>query len=1138
MAHESPGARPVQLHVIHDLGGGSAKWLVDFCDADTARTNLVLRPFAHDAAMGAGVALFADPAAEVPLKVWKFAERIEATVPHHAGYAAALREVIEAHGVQGLIVSSLIGHSLEALETGLPTLVVCHDYFPWCPAINLHYGQVCGKCDGARVAECHQDNPDYNPFSGFEPPARIAARERYVELVRRPSVRVVVPSASVAGNLQRLEPRFAQLHFDVVPHGYGKPLPHVDLGALSSEERLRVLVPGQLSLAKGLRLLRGAIPELTRFADVYFLGCREAGEYFRFHDHVHVTSDYQLDELPGHVRAIRPHVAVCASVVAETFGYALSEAMMLGVPPAVTRVGAFAERVRDGETGFLFEPDVSSLLARMKALDSDRGALARVRENLEHFRHRSAGEMVADYHRLLPMAGRAAGAAPASRPLEASEAVEAMTLASMWKQLRTTHVQLNVAVDARHRSEQARASERRAFEEQIRAMRGELHDARSLLAEKGMRLQEKERQLQDEEAKLNEVMGSTSWRLTRPVRWLGTTVPAIRKAWRRLRYGAAAVALQRDADETPSATWRRYRETLERDVRPRLAESVERLPRRPLLTVIVPTYNTPEALLRQTLDSVRGQIYPEWELCVADDGSTAAHVRAVLDEYAAADPRIRVDYAQANGGVSRASNRALGLARGEYVVLLDHDDVLEEQALFRVAESILADDPDMLYSDEVLVGPDAQEVQRYILRPAFSPEHLRSHPYIVHLVAFRASLLREVGGWNEALRISQDYDLIVRVAERARKIVHIPEILYRWRNLGASAGHARQGQVMEASMGLLRRHLERTGVPGRVEEGASFNFFSVRYALAEGQRVGIVIPTKNHGELLRQCIDSVRATIGKVAYDIVVVDHESDDPATLDYLASLAGQAKVLRYSGPFNFAAINNWAVKQLGEGYSHYLLCNNDIEAYEHGWLERMVELGQQPDAGIVGAMLFYPDRKTIQHAGVCIGMSRGAEHYGKFLRYPEDTSGLSRELLSMTREVAAVTAACMLVRKDAWDEVGGFDEKIAVGYGDVDLCLRVVDSGRRVLFCASARLIHHESFTRGTSEFDPHPVDTSAFREKWKRLLEAGDPYYSPAFSLNSRRWEIRRPLPCQVEVRRRVVERDPGRGRNRIAFSPSI
>ena len=200
MAHESSGARPVQLHVIHDLGGGSAKWLVDFSNADTARTNLVLRPFAHDAAMGAGVALFADATAEAPLEVWKFAERIDATVPQHAGYSAALREIIEAHGVQALIVSSLIGHSLEALETGLPTLVVCHDYFPWCPAINLHYGQVCGKCDGARVAECHQDNPDYNPFSGFEPPARIAARERYVELVRRPWVRLVVPSASVAQN--------------------------------------------------------------------------------------------------------------------------------------------------------------------------------------------------------------------------------------------------------------------------------------------------------------------------------------------------------------------------------------------------------------------------------------------------------------------------------------------------------------------------------------------------------------------------------------------------------------------------------------------------------------------------------------------------------------------------------------------------------------------------------------------------------------------------------------------------------------------------------------------------------------------------------------------------------------------------
>ena len=245
----------------------------------------------------------------------------------------------------------------------------------------------------------------------------------------------------------------------------------------------------------------------------------------------------------------------------------------------------------------------------------------------------------------------------------------------------------------------------------------------------------------------------------------------------------------------------------------------------------------------------------------------------------------------------------------------------------------------MVYSDEALTEADGHTVLRYALRPAFSLEYLRSHPYIVHLVGFRASLLRSIGGWNEGLSISQDYDLILRIAERAKKIVHIPEVLYCWRIHGSSAGieaGPRDGGLEE---NVLRGHLERSGVNATVEDGPSFNLFSVRYPLQPGLKVAIVIPTKNHGDLLRQCVASIRATVKEVAYDIVVVDHESDERSTLDYLDSIAATVKVLRYAGPFNFSAINNWAVSKLGDGYTHYLLCNNDIEAIEPGWLERML-------------------------------------------------------------------------------------------------------------------------------------------------------------------------------------------------------
>ena len=245
---------------------------------------------------------------------------------------------------------------------------------------------------------------------------------------------------------------------------------------------------------------------------------------------------------------------------------------------------------------------------------------------------------------------------------------------------------------------------------------------------------------------------------------------------------------------------------------------------------------------------------------------------------------------------------------------------------------------------------------------------------------------------------------------------------------------------------------------------------------------------------------------------------------------------RILRYEGVFNFSAINNFAVAQVGEGYSHYLFCNNDIEAIEGGWLERMLELGQQPSIGIVGATLFYPDRKSIQHAGVCVGLFGAAEHYGKWLRYPDDPlePGFG-ELLQVNREVAAVTAACLLIRAEAFREVSGFDEAIAVGFGDVDLCLRVGSRGYRVVMSPYARLVHHESYTRGTSTVDPHPRDSALYQLKWKALLKAGDPFYSPGLSPVSTHWALKLPLNCSFAITRRIARRDAQTGRETLSFS---
>jgi GT2 family glycosyltransferase/glycosyltransferase involved in cell wall biosynthesis len=1165
-SHTNP--RPVQLHVIHDLGGGSAKWLQDFGRADTERTNLVLRSFTHDRSAGTGIALFASPDAAQPIKSWSFSSRIVATVPAHEEYRRALDEIVRDHRVGAVIVSSVIGHSLDVLDTGLPTLVVNHDYFPYCPAITLHFEELCREGGG--------------PFVDFVPQDRAAVRARFLEAVRRPNVTMVVPSRSVQDNLARLNPAFGEARFAVIPHGYGEPLVPKSVREPAADERLRVMVFGQLSEDKGLELLEAALPELTRFAEVYLVGAREVGELFRGKPHVHVVAQYEFSELPGHVAAINPHVGLLMSVVAETFSYALSELWMLRIPVAATRVGAFAERIRDRETGFLFEPKAEAMWRTLEGIDLDREALARVRRNIAAWKPASAREMVSEYHRLLPdSASRAVVPEPPKLPFhdadatpEQAIATQAFTVAEMWKQVKSAHLQAAIINEARSRSEEAarRAAEHHARDREklvkgIEGLAGEVAERDAGLIDRDQTITHLRNELEHRtsvlnlrDAQIDELHASTSWRISSPVRVLGRAVRKVksaarisgwllkdprdwpqkarrvREAWGRGGWQEAKKALVglHLGDPTRKDLWLEYRRCFEKEVRPRVLEAIARMEVRPLISVLVPTYNTREDVLVQMLESVKGQLYADWELCIADDASTEPHVRRILEQYAKEDGRITVHFGKENRGVSHASNRALERATGDWVVLLDHDDLLEEQALFRIAQAAIEEDPDFIYSDEALITPDGATVRRYAYRPAFSLEHLRSHPYIVHLVAFRTSMMRDIGGFDESLRISQDYDLILRAAERAKTITHIPEILYRWRIHGGSSGADRKRQVMDTSRGILQRHLERSGDAGRMQDGERFNLFEARYPLAEGLRVAVVIPTKNHGDLLKQCIDSIRATVKDVACDIVVVDHESDDPATRQYLLSLGDTAKVLRYEGVFNFSAINNFAVSKLGSAYSHYLFCNNDIEAIEAGWLERMLELAQQPTIGIVGAMLFYPDRKHLQHAGVCVGMYGAAEHYGKWLRFPDDP--VEPELMRVNREVSAVTAACMLMRADAFAEVKGFDETIAVGFGDVDLCLRTGERGYRVIMCPHARLVHHESYTRGASRgIDPHPKDSALFRLKWKEVVRVGDPFYNPGYSNEHTHWPVKQPLNCTYDVRRRIARRDVPNGRVRLAFS---
>ncbi len=1122
----------VQLHVVHDLGGGIQRWYQDYCRSDTRRKNLILKPFCHGQAFGSGLMLFADVRDAKPVGFWRFDSVIEVTAVAHPEYQAILDDIVRDYGVDAILVSSLIGHSLDVLSTGLPTLVIGHDFFPLCPAINLYFQGVCGQCDDARIAECFAGNPDFNPFQNFPPSQRVAVRKRYLELLGQKHIGLVAPTRSLRTHMLQIAPELRDVPFVAIPHGYSSVLVPIRPEKDDAGVKLRVMVLGMLSVSKGMRVLEAALPHLADFAEVYLVGAREVGERFRGRAGVHVVDEYAIEDLPGMVAGIRPHVGLLVSIWPETFSYTLSELMRLGIPPVATRLGGFAERIIDGDTGFFIEPDAGSLIARLRELDADRARLERVRENLCDLPRRSIEDMVADYHHLLPLSepgmetGRTEG-----RP-DATDLVGrdlALSLSTMWKEVKSLHLRLDM-----------REALLREHAETIRQLRD------------GMATREAElralRYASDAQARqLADVYVSTSWRVSWPVRWLG-------RKWRQMRALAASlrplarrparwlgigrrlwaiarlsgpVGLKRAILHLPHLPSLGGGDPSGLDMAAAMQVRLLELPSLPRISILVPVFNTPEIMLREMLDSVCAQLYPNWQLCIADDGSSESHVQAVLEDYAARDARIRLDFAAENSGVSCTTNRALAMAEGDFIVLLDHDDLLEAQALFRVAEAVLADDPDMLYSDEVLVAEDGKTVQHFLFRPMFSPEYLRSHPYIVHLIGFRPSLLRALGGLDETLRISQDYDLILRASEQANKITHIPEMLYRWRIHGGSAGHEMIGRVMETSRTILQRHINRCGEKGMVTDGPSFNFFDVRYPLDPALKVAILIPTKNHGELVRICIESIERTAGDVRHEVVLIDHESDDPASLAYFDSIRSRVTLLRYSGPFNFSAINNWAVAQLDGSHTHYLLCNNDIEAIETGWLGRMLELGQKPDVGIVGAKLYYPDRRMIQHAGVAVPCCGVAENLGRFLVTREDSkdTGYGGSLVC-NREVSAVTAACMLIRADVFKTVGGFDDSIAVGFGDVDFCLRVGELGRRVLFCAHAELVHHESYTRGRSREDPHPKDTANFLKKWRNVMETGDPYFNPNLSPHSPNWQVADPLELKLNIRRRTFRREPG------------
>lgn len=522
------------------------------------------------------------------------------------------------------------------------------------------------------------------------------------------------------------------------------------------------------------------------------------------------------------------------------------------------------------------------------------------------------------------------------------------------------------------------------------------------------------------------------------------------------------------------------------------------------ISIVVPLYNTPEDFLSELIESVQGQTYPKWTLCFAD-GSDAEHdkVSSIVAKYQKEDSRILYKRLTENKGIAGNSNEALSMATGEYIALLDHDDILPPNALYECMRVIEEQGADFIYTDEMVFAENIDNPTFVHLKPDFSIDMLRSQNYICHLSVFSSELQKKVGGFSENHNGSQDYDLILRLTEQAKNIVHIPKVLYYWRNHAGSVASdvSVKPYCMESAKLAISDHLERMNLEGEVVDSKILSTYKINYAIKGEPLISILIPSKDHTDDLELCISSILERSDYYNYEIIVIENNSVDLQTFDYYESLKkrdSRIRVINWDGSFNYSAINNFgATHALGE---YYLLLNNDVEILSPRWLHEMLMFAQRSDVGAVGAMLYYPD-DTIQHAGVVVGLGGGAGHSHK--GYPRGSVGYVHRL-TIAQNYSACTAACLMVKKEAWDKVGGLDEKFVVAFNDVDFCLRLREAGYLIVFTPYAELYHYESKSRG---YETTPEKKARFaREKqmlqsrWKKIMEEGDPFYNPNLTID--------------------------------------
>ncbi len=639
------------------------------------------------------------------------------------------------------------------------------------------------------------------------------------------------------------------------------------------------------------------------------------------------------------------------------------------------------------------------------------------------------------------------------------------------------------------------------------------------LAERVAELEEKNEELN---FKINRIKTNPIWKMSAPFRKAMHYVIRqrdrlkncgnLRGIWAKIKYkGREREAMERYG--TASFPTEERRRAEEETVFPHMVK----------FSILVPLYNTPREFLTAMLDSVVAQTYKNWELCLADgsdiggsigSGGNHSYVGEICREYQKADReknggqgRIIYQKLEKNEGISGNTNRCLALATGEYIGLFDHDDILHPSVLYEYAKAINEQGADYIYCDETTFkNNDINKMLTMHFKPDYAVDNLRANNYICHFSVFHRHLLDGSELFRTKYDGSQDHDMILRLTDKAKKVVHVPKLMYYWRSHAGSVASGIQAKTyaVDAAKGAVADHLRKHGYTHfKITSTRAFEtIFKISYQIIGNPKISIVIANKDHEPDLRRCISSIMEKSTYDNYEIIIVENNSETPEIKKYYEELKEdeRIKIVTYEGSFNYSAVNNLGVKA-AEG-EYILLLNNDTQVITVNWMEELLMYAQREDVGAVGAKLYYGD-KTIQHAGVVLGLgahrTAGHSHY---MQHRENLGYMGR--LCYAQNVSAVTGACLMVSRELFEKAGGLDESFAISLNDVDFCIKLREMGYLNVFTPFAELYHYESVSRGLDDQGEKAAryneESARFREKWKEVLEKGDPYYNPNFSLD--------------------------------------